>query len=74
MFYRCGPIENCTHVLVPVAQHSVESEYNVSCTAEIYLSSLRLLNNELLNKYPYVVPEQAPLIVLDRKSGIQVRL
>ena len=34
------------------------------------LSYFRMLNNELFNKYPYVVPEQAPLIILDRKSDI----
>ena len=34
------------------------------------LSYFRMLNNELFKKYPYVVPEQAPLIILDRKSDI----
>ena len=29
-----------------------------------------MLNNELLNKYPDVVPEQEPLIILDIKSYI----
>ena len=29
-----------------------------------------MLNNELLNKYPYVVTEQAPLIILYRKPDI----
>ena len=34
------------------------------------LSNSRMLNIELLHKDPYVVPEQAPLIILDIKSGI----
>ena len=29
------------------------------------LENFRMLNNEFLNKDPYVVPEQAPLIILD---------
>ena len=29
-----------------------------------------MLNNELLKKYTYVVPEQAPLILWDSKSAI----
>ena len=31
------------------------------------LAHFRVLNNELLNKDPDVVPEQAPLIILDIK-------
>ena len=34
------------------------------------LSHFRILINELLNKDPDIVPEQAPLIVLDRKSAM----
>ena len=29
-----------------------------------------MLINEFLNKYPYIVPEEAPLIVLDSKSAM----
>ena len=29
-----------------------------------------MLINELINKYPYIVPEEAPLIVLDSKSAM----
>ena len=29
-----------------------------------------MLNNELLNKDTYVVPEQAPIIILDEKSTV----
>ena len=34
------------------------------------LEHFRMLNNELMNKYPDVIPEQAPLIMLDRKSAV----
>ena len=29
-----------------------------------------MLSNEFLNKYPDLVPEQAPLIILDGKSAV----
>ena len=34
------------------------------------LAHFRILNKELLNKVPDVDPEQAPLIILDRKSAV----
>ena len=34
------------------------------------LAHFRMLIHELLNKDPYIVPEEAPLIVLDSKSAI----
>ena len=34
------------------------------------LSHLIMINNELLNKYPNVFPEQAHMIILDSKSAI----
>ena len=34
------------------------------------LEYFRMLNDELLNKYPYVFPKQSPLIILDKKSSI----
>ena len=34
------------------------------------LAYFRMLNYEFLNKDPDVVPEQAPLVILDRKSSI----
>ena len=30
----------------------------------MYLARFRMINYDLLNKYPYLVPEQAPLIIL----------
>ena len=34
------------------------------------LANTRMINNELLNKDIYVVPEQSPIIILDRKSSM----
>ena len=34
------------------------------------LAHFRMLIHELLNKDPYIVPEEAPLIVLDSKSAM----
>ena len=34
------------------------------------LEHFRMLNNELMNKDPDVIPEQLPLIILDRKSAM----
>ena len=70
MFYQCETINHCTHVLFSVAQSSADSEYNTACTAGIALEHSRMMNNQLLNNDPYVVPEQAPQIILDRKSAI----
>ena len=56
MFYQCGPIDRCTHVSSPVAKSISESEYNAACNAGMSLAHFRLINNELLNKDPYVVP------------------
>ena len=65
ILYQGGPIEHGTHVPGPVSQSSGESEYNAACTAGTDLSHLSMLIHELLNKDPDIVPEEAPLIVLD---------
>ena len=36
------------------------------------LAHFRMLINELLNKYPVIVTEEAPLIVLDSKSTMRM--
>ena len=69
-FYQGGPIDHFTHVTGVVAQSSAESDYNTASTVGMYLAHFRMLKIVLLNKDPYVVPEQAPLIILDRKSAI----
>ena len=56
IFYQGGPIDHGTHVPVPVAQSSVESEYNAACTVGMVLTHFRVLIHELLNKDPDIVP------------------
>ena len=43
IFYQCGPIDHGTHVPGPVAQSSVESDYNAACTVGMALSHFRML-------------------------------
>ena len=72
VFHQRGPIDNCTHVPGPVAQSSAKSEYNEECTAGMDLEHLRMMNIELLNKDPDVVPEQEHIIILDNKSAVYI--
>ena len=51
----------------PVAKSSVETEYNAACTAGMALAYFRMVIHKLLNKDPYIVPYESPLIILDRK-------
>ena len=64
------PIDHFTHVPFPVDKYSAESEYNVACTAVMDTEYFRIINNDLLNKDTYAVPEQAHLIILDNKSSV----
>ena len=70
IFYQSGPIDHGTHVSVPVAQSSADSEYNTACTAGMDFAHFRMLIHELLNKDPDIFPEEDPLIVLDSKSDM----
>ena len=70
IFYQGGTIDNGTHVPGPVSQPSAESEYNAACTAGMDLACLRMLIHELLNKDTDIVPEEAPLIILDGNSDV----
>ena len=70
IFYQCGTIYHGTHVPGPVTQSSAESEYNSAFTSGMDLVHFRILIHELLNKYPEIVPEEAPLIFLDSKSAM----
>ena len=70
IFYQGGTIDHGTHFPGPVAQSSVESEYNAPYTSGMALAHFRILIHELLNKDPYIVPEEAPLIILDIKSAM----
>ena len=70
IFYQDVPIDHGTHVSGPVSQSSTEIDYNAACTAEMDLAHFRTLIHELLDKDLDVVPEEAPLIILDSKSDI----
>ena len=67
VFYQGEYIFHCKYVTYPVSQYSTKSEYNEAWTVGMTISHYRVLNNNFLNKDPYVVPEQAPLIISDRK-------
>ena len=56
VFYQGEPIDHFTHVPVPVNQSSADIEYNTVCTLGIALLHFRMINNELLNKDPDMVP------------------
>ena len=70
ILYQGGIIGHGTHVPVPVAKSSTESEYNAECTAGMALEHFRMLIHEFLNKDPDIVPEETPLILLDIKSAM----
>ena len=70
IFYKGGPIDHGTHFLGPVAQSSAESDYNAACTVGMDLAHLKMLIHELLNKDQYIVPYEAPRILLDSKSAV----
>ena len=70
ILYQGGLIDHGTHVPVPVAQSIAKIEYNAACTAGMALVHFRMLIIELLNKDPDIVPDEAPLIVLDSKSAM----
>ena len=70
VFYQVGSIDHCTHVPGPVAQYIADSEYNAAWTTGMVPAHSNMQNSEFLNKDSDVVPEQAPLIKLNRKSDI----
>ena len=63
-------MDHITHVTGPISQTSSESEYNAACNTVTALAHFRMFIHELLNKYPDIVPEQPPIIILDRKSAM----
>ena len=70
VFYQGGPIDHCTNVPGTVVKYSAESEYNALFTLWMDLAQFTMINNELMNKDPYVVPEQTSIIIFDRKSAV----
>ena len=72
VFYQGGKIDLGTHVPGPVSQSNSESEYNAACTVGMDLAYFRMLVHECFNKDPYIFPEEAPIIILDRKSAVSM--
>ena len=70
IFYQGGTIDHVTHVLGSFSKSIAESEYNKECTPGMALSYFRMLIHELLNKDTDIVPDEAPLIILDSKSAV----
>ena len=70
IFYQCVTIDHVKHVPGPVAQSSAESEYNAAWNTGIDLAHFRMLIRALLNKYPDIIPDSAPLIILHSKSDV----
>ena len=68
MSFQGRKTDRCTHVPGRALQYRAGNEYNTVCTALMVLVHFRMLNNQLTNKDPHVVPEQACLIILDSKS------
>ena len=66
VFYQVRPIDDCTHVPGPVEQYSAESENNVACAAGMALEPFKILNDDMMNKDSYMVPEPSPLIIMDK--------
>ena len=64
------PIDHGTNYTGTVYQPREESEYIVACTSGMYLAHFMILIHELLNKYQYIVTEEAPIIILDTKSVV----
>ena len=56
--------------LTIVSISSTESEYNLACTAGMFLAHFRMLIHELLNKDPHIIPEEDNLIISDSKSSV----
>ena len=68
--YQGGPIDHGTYFPGPVAQSVAEIDYNAACTAVMALSHFRMFIHEFLNKVTDIVPEEAPLIILDSRSAV----
>ena len=58
IFYKYGKIDHGTHVPVPVAQSSAESEYNAAYTSRTELEYFRILIHKLFNKDLDIVPKE----------------
>ena len=70
IFHEGRPIDHGAHVPGTVSKSSAEIEYNATCTAVMELAHFRMLIPALLNKDTDIVPEEAPLIILNIKSAV----
>ena len=68
--YQGGKIDHGKHAPGPVSQSGAESEYNAACTAGMDLAHFKMFIHELLKKYPYIVPEEYPIVILYSKSAV----
>ena len=66
IFYQGGPIDHGTHVPGPVAQSSVESEYNAACTAGMDLARFRMSIHE-----PILMPVSGQSCLLESEKNIK---
>ena len=74
IFYRGGTIDHGKHVPVIFSQSIAESYYNAEFTAGMALAHSRMLLHEFLNKDLDIVIEEAPIIMLDRKSFVRMSM
>ena len=70
VFYQVGPIDHCTHDPDPFYQSGAESEYNAAFTSRMAPAHSGMIDNEFMKKDPYVIPEQAPIIIFCRKLAV----
>ena len=70
IFYQGRTIDHGAHVPGPVSQSITESEYNSAQNTGMALAYFMMLVHAFLNKDRYIVPEEAPLIILDIKSTV----
>ena len=70
VFYQGVTTDHCTNVTDHVKNSRSESGYTSACTAGMALEHFIKLTNELMNNDPYVILEQAPLIILYSKSAV----
>ena len=69
-FIKGGTIDHCTDFLGTVSQSIIESYYNASFNSVMASAHFIMIKNELINKDQDLVPEQGPLIILDRRSAV----
>ena len=70
VFYQGGPIYHGKMFQYQLP-NQVQKMNTMQHTLQEWLQHiLRMLIHEFLNKYPYIVPKESPLIILDIKSAV----